>query len=85
MCFGCGERGDVFSFVQKIEGLDFPTALRQLAERAGVILALRSGVLRNTPEVKEKEEKLRDVCEAAATFFESTFFPITMYVFLLVS
>lgn len=35
-CFGCGEGGDVFSFVQKIEGLSFLEALKFLAERAGV-------------------------------------------------
>ncbi len=37
-CFGCGEGGDVFTFVQKIEGLDFPATLKMLAERAGVEL-----------------------------------------------
>ncbi|MDO8518290.1 MAG: DNA primase [bacterium] len=76
MCFGCSEHGDIFSFVQKIEGIDFPTALRQLAERAGVVLVSRGSrdyaASRNTPEVKEKEERLRDVCEAATAFFEST-------------
>ena len=35
-CFGCEERGDVFSFVQKIEHLDFPQAVDLLARRAGV-------------------------------------------------
>ncbi|MFA6691722.1 MAG: DNA primase [Saccharofermentanales bacterium] len=35
-CFGCNESGDAFTFIQKIEGLDFPATLRMLAERAGV-------------------------------------------------
>jgi DNA primase len=42
-CFGaCAEGGDVFNFVQKIEGSDFPSALKTLAERAGVVLPERT-------------------------------------------
>ena len=37
-CFGCGKGGDIFSFIQEQEGLDFPEALRLLAKRAGVQL-----------------------------------------------
>jgi len=37
-CFGCNEGGDIFSFVQKIEGYDFRQAVETLAERAGVKL-----------------------------------------------
>lgn len=37
-CFGCGEGGDVFSFVQKFENLDFLQTLKILADRAGVKL-----------------------------------------------
>jgi len=37
-CFGCGESGDIFTFIEKIEGVDFPEALKILAERAGVKL-----------------------------------------------
>jgi len=38
-CFGCGEGGDVISFLTKHEGVDFTTALRMLAQRAGIPLA----------------------------------------------
>jgi DNA primase len=37
-CFGCGEKGDIFSFVEKFEGLDFKGALQALADRAGIKL-----------------------------------------------
>lgn len=35
-CFGCQSGGDVFSFIQEVEKIDFPTALKMLADRAGV-------------------------------------------------
>jgi len=37
-CFGCGEHGDVFSFLMKVENLTFAEALERLAKRAGVEL-----------------------------------------------
>src|SRR3989338_7113277 len=37
-CFGCGEGGDIFSFIEKVEGVDFKGALKILAEKAGVPL-----------------------------------------------
>lgn len=37
-CFGCGAKGDIFSFVQEFESIDFVGALKMLAERAGVPL-----------------------------------------------
>ena len=69
-CFGCGEGGDVFSFVEKMDGIDFPSALKMLAEKAGIKLEQRNFQPR-APEEKEKEERLREVCEAAVLFFES--------------
>src|SRR6185295_15401464 len=35
-CFGCKEKGNVFDFVMKVEGLSFPEAARRLAERGGI-------------------------------------------------
>ena len=40
-CFGCGEHGDVITFVQKYEGIPFAEAVQKLAERAGVTLEER--------------------------------------------
>jgi len=37
-CFGCGEGGDVFTFLQKTQGLDFHEALENLARRAGITI-----------------------------------------------
>ncbi len=35
-CFGCGESGDVFTFIQKVENITFPEAVRLLAQKLGV-------------------------------------------------
>ncbi len=67
ICFGCGEKGDIFSFLQKIEGINFSEALRQLAERAGV--TLQQQTIRS-PEEKNKDERLYAVCESATKYFE---------------
>src|SRR6516165_9183461 len=37
-CFGCGASGDVFAFVQKIENITFPEAVRAVAEKLGIPL-----------------------------------------------
>ncbi|MEW6567384.1 MAG: DNA primase [Chloroflexota bacterium] len=66
-CFGaCNEGGDIFKFVMKKEGWDFPEALRHLAQRAGVELRPRR------PEQEAAEEahqRLRDALEAALVFY----------------
>ena len=43
MCFGCGEKGDVFTFIQKMENLDFVGAVEKLAAKAGIELRYTSG------------------------------------------
>lgn len=67
-CFGCGEKGDIFSFVQKIDGLEFRDALKALAERAGVPLTEYKGEKGPT---KDEKERLYDLHEAATAHFES--------------
>ncbi len=48
-CFGCGVGGDAFTFLMKQEGLDFPEAVRELSQRAGVPLPeRREGGVRST-------------------------------------
>lgn len=66
-CFGqCNEGGDVFRFVMKKEGWDFPETLRYLAERAGVVLQTPSP----EREVEDKEsERLRALLEEAVLFY----------------
>jgi len=66
-CFGaCGEGGDIFGFVMKAEGWDFPEALRELAQRAGVEVAPR------TPDQNQQQaatERLQGLLEETASFF----------------
>ncbi len=61
-CFGCGKGGDVFTFVQEYERVDFGEALQRLARRAGV-------TLRAQQAASEPLEPLRALLEEAALFF----------------
>ncbi|MFA6534080.1 MAG: DNA primase [Patescibacteria group bacterium] len=63
-CFGCGEGGDIFTFVQKIEGLDFPEALRLLADKAGVV------VQKQDPQMLSQRARLIDLNELAAKYYQ---------------
>lgn len=63
-CFGCQAKGDIFTFVQEFEGLDFIGSLKVLAERAGVELdQFRTGE-------KSEKERLFSVLETAVFFYE---------------
>jgi DNA primase len=66
VCFSCGEKGDAFSWLKKMEGLDFPDALEQLAARTGV--TLKRGVVRD-PQRDEARERVWALNEAAAAFY----------------
>ena len=65
-CFGCGEKGDIFSFVEKFEGLDFKGALETLASKAGVELKN----FKQTNDVKGEKDKLFEIMEKATQIFE---------------
>ncbi|OGI95323.1 DNA primase [Candidatus Nomurabacteria bacterium RIFCSPLOWO2_01_FULL_42_17] len=69
-CFGCGASGDIFTFVEEFEGLDFKGALKLLADKAGVVLETYSRDAKETRETKSEKEKLYEVMEEAAKFFE---------------
>ncbi len=64
-CFGCGVGGDIFSFVEAIEGLDFKGALKVLAEKAGVELSYEK------PEQRDARDRLFELIETATIFYSS--------------
>lgn len=63
-CFGCGAKGDMFSFIEEIEGVDFRGALKLLADKAGVELEYQS------PAKKTEKDKISEVVQLASEFFE---------------
>ncbi len=66
-CFGCGADGDIFTFLERKEGMSFPQALQMLAERAGVELPNRG----ESPEEKNKRDRLYGLMSAAAGWYRS--------------
>ena len=69
-CFGCGEKGDVFKFVQKIENITFPEAVRAVAQKLGVAMPKQTF----SSEAEAKDAKLRtallEIHERACAFFQ---------------
>lgn len=66
-CFGCGVGGGVFRFVMDYEHVDFPTAVRRLAERVGITLIEES----NAGDVTKRNERSRllDIHRKAALWY----------------
>lgn len=62
-CFGCGKSGDVFTFLEEHEGMEFSEALKYLAEKAGITLTLVK-----TAESSEKE-KILEINKTALSFY----------------
>jgi DNA primase len=63
-CFGCGAKGDIFSFVEHFESTDFPGALSVLASRAGVKITHESS------ETDIKHKHLKKILEDSTKYFE---------------
>jgi DNA primase len=68
-CFATGEHGDIFSFVMKTEGLDFPEAVERLAGEAGVQMPVQS---ERSVEQDDQRDRLYRLLEASAKFFEDS-------------
>ena len=64
-CFGCGEGGDVFDYVMKREGLEFPDAIRYLADRANIELHEDT-----TGNAGPKRNRLLDCLAEAESFYK---------------
>ncbi|HYD93675.1 MAG TPA: DNA primase [Candidatus Paceibacterota bacterium] len=63
-CFSSGQGGDAFTFIEKMEGLDFKGAMKLLAEKAGVPLEYVKG-----SDSSEKTDRLREAMARAEAFY----------------
>ena len=68
-CFGCGAGGTVFTFLMRVERVDFPEAVQLLARRAGVSLPARV----DQPGGGEPRDRLFELNEAAQAYFREAF------------
>ncbi|MBT3293486.1 DNA primase [Candidatus Peregrinibacteria bacterium] len=65
-CFACNSGGDIFSFYQQVENVDFRQALKDLAEKAGVELP---EVSKESVVKKDEKDRLRECLEATKDFY----------------
>ncbi len=69
-CFGCGEGGDVFAYIMKLEDLTFPEAVRRLAERAHIEIS-DDGARGRGGVGQGRKARLKAVCTEAAEFYHT--------------
>ena len=69
-CFGCGEGGDVISFVQEINHLSFSEAVEMLAQKTGVTLHYEEGGRQVRSEEPGKRQRLLDAHRVAEQFYQ---------------
>lgn len=70
-CFGCNKGGDIFTFVEEFEGVDFRGALKILAERAGVDIRQYKGTAQDK-EAKEKVDRLYELLSRATDMYRES-------------
>jgi DNA primase len=69
-CFGCQESGDVFKFVQKVENITFPEAVRMVAQKLGIPLPKAAYSTPGEAKDARLRGQLLDVHERAVSFFQ---------------
>ncbi len=69
-CFGCGEGGDIFAFLTKINGTSFAESARYLANKAGITIPVRKMTVTERTVASEKENLNRINAMAADYFFD---------------
>ena len=68
-CFGCGEGGDVFTYIMKRENLSFPESIRYLADRAGI--EIHDDPVYGKKDRGTKRTRIYDVCAETAAFYHT--------------
>jgi DNA primase len=70
-CFGCHEKGDVFTFVMKMENISFPEAVNAIATKCGIPLPKREFSSPQEAREASLRRQLLDIHEAATQYFEA--------------
>src|SRR5512139_1980723 len=71
-CYGCGEHGDVFKFLQKVQGKEFPEVVRELAAEVGVEIPEERG--EDSAEARRRRKERAEAlaaCDAAARYWQA--------------
>ena len=69
-CFGCGESGDVIKFVEKIESVDFMTAVKNLAKSVGLEVPEWTGD-EEIVKAQKKKDQLYSICDETMALYEA--------------
>ena len=76
-CFGCGAKGDAFTWLQQTQGLTFPQALERLAQQAGVVLQRKPSSPQEQQKQQQKQqqnERIRETLACAEAFYRKALF-----------